>query len=63
VRKTRGALAVAHVDGIAQRMNRRGTMGPSEFESESLAPQARRMDQATPRPHAAPVAHRPDRVR
>src|SRR5579859_3548500 len=26
-------------------------MGPSEFESESLAPQARRMVQATPRPH------------
>jgi hypothetical protein len=25
-------------------------MGPSEFESESLAPQARRMVQATPRP-------------
>jgi hypothetical protein len=29
-------------------------VGPSEFESESLAPQARRMVQATPRPHGVP---------
>src|SRR5580658_2780489 len=38
-------------------------VGPSEFESESLAPQARRMDQATPRPRAAPVARGPRRLR
>ena len=31
-------------------MSRLVGMGPSEFESESLAPQARRMVQATPRP-------------
>src|SRR5208282_6038429 len=33
-------------------------MGPSEFESESLAPQARRMVQATPRPRDVPASRR-----
>jgi len=33
-----------------------GKVGPSEFESESLAPQARRMVQATPRPQNVSAA-------